>query len=276
MTAAEPLSGVARTALGVARMRAAEQARPDRLFDDPYAQAFVDAAPDTLPRHLPAPGSLPELMAFQAVVRTRFYDDYLLASCGEGGRRQVVLLAAGLDTRAYRLPWPDGVRLYEVDLPEIFAFKEGLLAGVHAAPSCTRFVCPADLRGDWPRGLIEAGFSPDEPTVWLLEGLLIYLDAARAAALLTTVGVLSAPGSRLSAESGDNVGWLREKAREVPTLARAASLWKGGLGDGTAGWLERHGWRTEPHTLAAVAGSYGRPAPDGVRSGFLTATWAPD
>ncbi|MEU5882779.1 SAM-dependent methyltransferase [Spirillospora sp. NPDC047279] len=273
MSSSKPLDGVARTALGVARMRAAEHVRPDRLFADPYAQAFVEAVPESPPQPPPSPGSLPALMAFQAVIRTRFYDDYLLGSCAGGERRQVVLLAAGLDTRAYRLRWPDGVRVFEVDLPEVLAFKDRVLASVAATPACARSACPADLREDWPRGLFESGFTTSRPTVWLLEGLLIYLTANEAAALLTTIGALSAPGSRVSSERGDGVDRLRERARELPALARAAELWKGGLGDDTTGWLERHDWHTEQHDLGALAESYGRPVPAGTRSGFVTATY---
>ncbi len=108
-----------KTALGVALRRAQESRRPDRLFDDSYAEAFVAAAPGTFPEDHAASSelvSLGVLFSFHAVIRTRFFDDYLLAACA-AGCRQVVLLAAGLDTRAFRLPWPPGVRLFELDLP---------------------------------------------------------------------------------------------------------------------------------------------------------------
>ena len=286
MSTSRPLDGVARTALGVARMRAAETARPDRLFEDPYAQAFVTAGepngeatanmsgspqPGSPQPGPPQPGSLRALMAYQTVIRTRFYDDYLLDACGKG-LRQIVLLAAGMDTRAYRLGWPVGVRLYEVDLPSVLEFKDGVMSGADAVTACTRVSCPADLREDWPTALNEAGFAPDEPTAWLAEGLLIYLSPEEAAALLTRVGDLSAPGSRLACERGDGVDWLREQAKEVPALARAVGLWKGGLGDETGDWLEGHGWSVEQHDLSSLAESYGRTPPDGSRSGFLVAT----
>ncbi|MGK5551569.1 SAM-dependent methyltransferase [Actinomadura kijaniata] len=261
-----PLDGVARTALGAALMRAAEHRRPDRLFTDPYAEAF---APD----EAPTPHPLRELMAFQMAVRTRFYDDHLLASCADGVR-QVVLLAAGLDTRAHRLPWPPGVRLYEVDLPETLAFKDRVLDAVSAAPACERAACPADLRADWRTPLLAAGFAPDRRTAWLAEGLLIYLSPREAAALLTGVGALSAPGSTLALERGDGAAWLREKAAATPRLGAVGRLWKGGLGDDTTAWLARHGWTTREHALADLAAAYGRAAPEHVRSGFVTARWS--
>ncbi|MFC6886559.1 SAM-dependent methyltransferase [Actinomadura yumaensis] len=272
MTVPGPLSGVARTAVGVARMRAAESRRPDRLFDDPYAELFEAAAPDLPPPESPESGTLRGLMAFQTVIRTRFYDDFLLRACAGVGRpRQVVLLAAGLDTRAYRLAWPDGVAVYEIDAPDVLAFKDRTLADV--APRCERVACPADLREDWAERLAGAGFEPGRPTVWLAEGLLIYLSAEEAGRLLRRVGELSAPGARIALEQGDSVEWLRSMAEDVPALARVLRLWKGGLGDDTCGWMGRHGWRTRAHELGALAEAYGRPVPGGARSGFLTAEY---
>jgi methyltransferase (TIGR00027 family) len=258
------LSGVAKTSLGVARMRAAEEARDDPLFVDPYARAFLDAAGvEPSPRD----DFLGRLLMFQVVVRTRFYDDYLLGS----GCRQVVLLAAGLDARAHRLAWPDGVRVYELDLPEVIDFKGRVLAAVPpSSASLTRIV--ADLREDWAAPLLAAEFSTTEPTAWLMEGLLIYLSAEDAAALLTRVGELSAPGSTVATEGGGtgNVEVLRALARRTAARTAVAALWKGGLDGDTVGWLQRNGWQTEEHTLAALGETYGRPAPEGVRSGFVT------
>lgn len=260
----EPLRGVGRTALGVARVRAAETRRSDRLFDDPFAEAFAAAGPPAWT----ARGSMRDLMNLQIVIRTRFYDDRLLAAAASG-IRQVVLLAAGLDTRAFRLDWPDGVRLFEVDLPEVLAFKDATLAG--AEPRCERTTVIADLREDWAGRLRDAGFDPSLPTAWLAEGLLIYLAEDAAAALLDGVGEASAPGSRLAVEDGVGSAWLMELGRRHPDQFPAAPLWKGGLGDASASWLEGHGWRVERHGLADVAASHGRPAPDGTLSGFLAA-----
>jgi methyltransferase (TIGR00027 family) len=266
------LSGVGGTSLGVARARAWESRRPDRLFDDPYAAAFA-AAGGTGDRTPPEPGPHRARLAFHVIIRTRFYDDYLLAAAA-AGHRQVVLLAAGLDTRAYRLPWPDGTRLYELDLPEVLTFKERVLTGRGAVARCERTTLPADLREGWPVRLTETGFDPAAPTAWLVEGLLVYLTTEEAALLLTRVGELSAPGSRLSFERNNAASVIAVGDRTG--IEEYASLWKGGLGQDTAGWLTDHGWRTEVHALSDVAASYGRPVTGGSLSGFLTATYTPD
>jgi methyltransferase (TIGR00027 family) len=270
MESSESLSGVGGTALGAARARAWESGRPDRLFDDPYAAAFTAAA-RTTERRAVSPGSQRARLAFHVIIRTRFYDDYLLTACA-AGCRQVVLLAAGLDTRAYRMPWPAGVRLYELDLPDVLSFKDSVLSGQKAVAGCERTALPVDLRSEWPARLTEAGFDPGVPTAWLVEGLIVYLTSEEADLLLTRVGELSAPGSRLSFERNNAASTIAEGDRAG--IEGYAALWKGGLGQDTVDWLGRHGWRTEVHELADVAASYGRPVPDGGSlSGFLTATY---
>jgi methyltransferase (TIGR00027 family) len=268
-------AGVGRTAIGMARVRAEESIRPDRLFDDPYAQAFVSAAPGALPDRMTASEDLVSVgavMSFHGVVRTRFFDDYLLAACAAGAR-QVVLLAAGLDTRAFRLPWPAGVRLFELDLPDVLAFKEEVLAGRGAPAACQRITLPADLRADWPAELTGAGFDPAEQTAWLAEGLLIYLSSEDAARLLIAVGRLSAPGSRISFEhSVESAGSLLAQTRTIPSLEPFTALWKGGLGERTPGWLTRHGWQVQTRQRSAVAAACGRPVIGPSTGGFLTAT----
>jgi len=259
----ESLTGVGKTALGVARVQAEESRRADRLFDDPYAQAFLNAAPGAFAeeeRAVPGGGlaSLGAAFYSHGVIRTRFFDDYLLAACA-AGCRQVVLLAAGLDARGFRLPWPDGVRLFELDLPEVLTFKDRVLAEQRALPRCERTVVPADLRENWPAEPRKASFRPSEPTAWLAEGLLIYLSADEAARLLTAVRRISAAGSRLSFEHGAIAdGALLAQARAMPTMDRYAALWKGDLGDDAPDW-------------ATVAASFGRPVPGSVGGGFLTA-----
>ncbi|MFC4120228.1 SAM-dependent methyltransferase [Nonomuraea zeae] len=252
------LTGVPNTAVGAAWGRARESARPDRLFDDPYASAFVAAAGYTA-----ASG---ELFADHLAFRTRFFDGYLTGS----GCRQVVLLAAGLDSRAYRLDWAPGVRVFELDLPELLAFKERVLADMGARPSCERVAVPVDLREDWPGALRAAGFEAGEPAAWLAEGLLIYLDAGESARLLTGVGELSARGSRLAFEHDPAAAaGLMERARTMPRLRRVAELWRGGLGEDAAAWLGECGWRTRTFERAALAAEYGRPSTG--RGGFLVA-----
>ncbi|MFC4910881.1 SAM-dependent methyltransferase [Actinomadura gamaensis] len=265
----QPLRGVGRTALSVARMRAVEHRRPDRLFADPFAASFGAAGPPVVPR---AGHEVRNLMIFQVVIRTRFYDDYLLAATA-AGIRQVVLLAAGLDTRAFRLDWPDGVRVFEADLPDVLAFKDATLGD--AEPRAGRVAVAADLREDWAARLRDAGFDPSRPTAWLVEGLLIYLSRDDAAALLDGIDGESAPGSRLAFEDGSGTAWLIEQARADPDEFPAGPLWKGGLGEASTAWLEEHGWRVERHVLAEAAASYGRTPPEGVRGGFLTAECLP-
>lgn len=275
-----PLDGVERTALGVARLRARESERTDRLFDDPYAQAFVDAAPAALTREPKAPqgatgpGSASALSAgFYAhvVIRTRFFDGYLTAATS-AACSQVVLLAAGLDTRAFRLAWPPGTRVFEVDLPGVLEFKDAVLTARGAAPRCERTIVPADLRGDWPTALTGAGFDRDRPTAWLAEGLLIYLTADDAARLLHGVTKLSAPESQLSFEhSPVGTAALMNRIQLMPSLHLYASFWKGGIGEHAPRWLADHGWQPSFHQLAALAADYDRPIPGQARSGFLTA-----
>lgn len=275
-----PLRGVGKTALGVALLRAQESRREDRLFNDPYAQAFADAAAGAFSAETAAAGEQPpagplaqlgEVFAFHAVIRTRFFDDYLLAAAA-AGCRQVVLLAAGLDSRAFRLPWPAGTRLFEVDLPDVTGFKDTVLARLGARPACERTVIPADLRGPWPARLAAAGLDPAARTAWLAEGLLLYLTAGEAARLLTGIGELSAPGSQLSFEHGSiSASALLTQARTLPGLDQYTALWKGGLGEDAPGWLARHGWQPQVHDRAALAAAHGRPVPQASDGGLLTA-----
>jgi len=268
------LTGVPKTALGVARIRAGETRRPDALFQDPYAAAFVAAMPDAYADDVTRSDAAREVgarIAVQVVIRTRFYDDYLLAATADG-IRQVVLLASGLDTRAFRLPWPDGTRLFEVDLPEMLAFKEGVLGNAGATPACSRTASVADLTGDWPPTLTQAGFDPTQPTAWLIEGLLVYLTSDDAARLLDAVGELSAPGSRLSSEQGRGAKQLAEIAavRSATGGSEAVALWQGGIED-LPSWLETRNWSVEQHDLGDLARAYGRPVTGETSSGFVIA-----
>ncbi|WP_211240841.1 SAM-dependent methyltransferase [Hamadaea tsunoensis] len=266
----EAMPGVSQTAIGVAMVRAYESSRPDRLFDDPYARDFVRAAPREFVErrradvdHAQGVPSLAVVVGFSAIIRTRYFDDYLLAAARDTD--QVVLLAAGLDTRAYRLDWPPGVRLFEVDLPQILAFKARVLGEKGATPRCERREVAADLRFDWATALTAAGFDPARPTAWLVEGLLIYLTHEEAAALLTTVGGLSADGSRLAFEHSSYNGTARRG------LDHYVALWKGGLGPEAPRWLAEHGWDPHPDERVDVARGYGRRPPPGLRGTFITA-----
>jgi methyltransferase (TIGR00027 family) len=268
------LTGVPKTALGVARIRAGESNRSDRLFDDPYAAAFVEAMPDAYSAQTErsdAAKLIGTRIALQVVVRTKFYDDYLLAAAADG-IRQIVLLAAGLDTRAFRLPWPDGTTVFEVDLPETTSFKNDVLAGISTRPTSARQVVVADLTADWPAALTIAGFDAAQPTAWLVEGLLVYLSHDDAARLLDTVAGLSAAGSQLSCEQGRGAKQLAKIAavRAAAGAGEAISLWQGGIED-VAAWLAEHGWTTEQHDLDELARAYGRATANESTSGFVVA-----
>jgi len=279
-----PLRGVGKTALGVAMVRARESRRADRLFDDPYAQAFVDAAPGAFPEEPKTAGelaalgpmaSLGALFYAHGVIRTRFFDDYLTAATA-AGCSQVVLLAAGLDTRAFRLPWPKDTRVFEVDLPDVLAFKDSVLAAQGAVAGCERATVPADLRADWTTSLAKAGYDHARPAAWLAEGLLIYLAATEAERLLTGITEPSAPGSQLAFEhSPMAAAALTDQARQMPAMQQYTKLWQGGLSDDAPRWLTSHGWQPKLHELAALAATYQRPISGQARGGFLTAIRLP-
>lgn len=199
--------GVGLTALLVAAARAIETHRPDSLAQDVYAEHFVLGAPASA--HWPvrldqAPdGDASPLwgrFARYFGLRTRVLDDFLLRSVRAVGARQVVLLGAGLDARAFRLDWPPDCVVFEVDRAAVLAFKHKVLNSVSAEPKATRVPVGVDLRADWAGALTAAGFDTTAPTVWLAEGLLFYLPHAAETALIDTVDRLSAPGSALAYE----------------------------------------------------------------------------
>ena len=254
-------SGVWATAVGVARVRALETAREDPLFRDPLAGAFATAGgrgPDSaLPAYADEASRLRWLgVAFSIVIRTKFLDD-LLADASAAGVRQVVLLGAGMDSRAFRTDWPEGTRLFEVDTAEPLDFKAAVLDRERAVPLCTRITVPVDLREDWPAALAAAGHDPALPTAWIAEGLLIYLPQDAVELLLTRIGAASAPGSRMGLTLGSRGVIDRFGADAAP--GSAASLWVSEMPDDPVGWLAGHGWDAEDHTLRERAAAYGRP-----------------
>jgi len=242
---------VSKTALWVASMRAAEAARSDRLYDDSLAAAFMAAADGEIP---PAPPGAAEFLA----IRTRFYDNFLL----DVPASQVVLLAAGLDARSFRLNWPDGVRVFELDLPELLGFKETVVAAQGVAPACSRVVVAADLRTDWAPMLLAAGFDAALPTTWVAEGLLQYLSTAENQQLLGAIRALSAPGSRFAFDHMD--ASARDREVVVDTLERIRSMGAEfeQSPDDPASWMAAHGWTTTTDRIPALAVAYGRPLPD--------------
>jgi methyltransferase (TIGR00027 family) len=254
-TDTRPTSGVSRTAVIMAQARATEDARSDRLFTDPYAQSFVDAVGWI---QVAEAGRLNQ---GHFVLRTRFFDDYFRAAA-QVGCRQAVLVAAGLDTRAFRLDWPDGFHLFEIDLPGLMAFKEAVLGVRQAEPSCDRTAVRADLRGNWPADLLTAGFDPQQPTAWLIEGLMMYLEPADNDRLLERIGTLSAPGSRLAIEH------INQEYTELPQLKavqerlrKVGAEWRSTVEDPCA-WLGAHGWTAAVVPQTELAAQHGRPVPE--------------
>ena len=247
-------------------MRARESGRPDRLFHDPYAAVFAAAAdPEPDEERDASPSRQRQALAFQVVIRTRFYDDYLREAV-DAGCRQVVLLAAGLDTRAFRLPWPAGTTVFEADLPELLEVKQRVLADAGAHPQCTRVVVAVDLREDWVSALDAAGFEADQPTAWLVEGLLVYLESDEAQALLQRLSSASAPGSRLAFERS-----ARTRDVAADDTAAVTGLWRAGVGDGVEEWLVAQGWTVSIDELGDVATTYGRAPSRPTTSGFVRA-----
>lgn len=273
MSGAEALPPVSKTAVGVAIVRADESRRPDKLFDDPYAQAFVDAAPGALnPLETVRDQKVVAKIAFHIAIRTKFFDDYFARAVADGCR-QIVVVAAGLDTRAFRLQWPSDVTVFEVDLPAVFAFKEAVLERVGAVPACDRRVVAVDLRTGWLSRLRSAGHDPTAPTAWLAEGLLVYLSAAESEALLTAISSASAPGSRFAFESGFIEAVQADRAATAgSSFSAVTSLWAGGLDDNEGQWLSEHGWSTQFHQQSRLAADYGRPISRERPGGFTEAT----
>jgi methyltransferase (TIGR00027 family) len=224
-----PRSPVASTALFVAAVRAREQERPDRLFQDDLSSLL--AGPEGLAWLAESesnPASNYHRESFPYIeVRTRFFDDWALGAIEDGGARQFVILGAGMDTRAFRLSWPPGVRLLEVDTPELFALKEARLQSAGARPNCLRVVVEADLTSpDWPGLLTAAGFDKRTPTVWLAEGLFQYLTAKAVKQILDGAASLSARDSRFGAEiiSADYLR-SRSKAATLRTRKERGTPW---------------------------------------------------
>ncbi|WP_216213676.1 SAM-dependent methyltransferase [Amycolatopsis aidingensis] len=262
-------SSVGLTALGVASARAVETDRADRLVSDPYAAAFVRAAdsPQPLPARLddtPVAGDGWFRHSRYLGVRSRFFDEYFALSTG-AGIDQVVLLAAGLDTRAYRLDWPDDCDLYEVDQPRVLAFKRTVLDEQAAAARCRRHEVGTDLRDDWESALLRAGFDARRPTAWLAEGLLPYLPGRAEEELFEVIHRLSAVGSRLAVEraSIDKLATLREHPAFREAFeefgADITQLWNAEPRRDCGDWLRSAGWTVSAETARQAGQRYGLP-----------------
>jgi methyltransferase (TIGR00027 family) len=249
-------SSVGATATGVAASRALASKQPNPLINDPYADALVKAVGL---EHLNkfADGELDygddplfnrQQICEQIAVRTRYFDDFFIGAVS-AGIRQAVILASGLDTRAYRLSWPRETVVFEIDQPQVLEFKTRVLDDLGASAAADRRAVPVDLRDDWPEALRDSGFDSGVPTAWIAEGLLIYLPPDAQDRLFDNITALSAPGSRLATEHMDIQGspdeWterLSERSRRMGSNLNLAELFYTTERNAADEYLASKGW----------------------------------
>jgi methyltransferase (TIGR00027 family) len=289
----EITESVGATALGVASARAAETESDNPLISDPFARVFLDAVGDGVWNWYSGPQLPPELveaepelpLQMQAMVgymgsRTAFFDTFFL-DAARAGISQAVILAAGLDARSWRLPWPDGTTVYELDQPRVLEFKATTLREHGAEPACDRVAVPVDLRHDWPTALQEAGFDASAPSVWSAEGLMPYLPAAAQDLLFDRIQGLTAAGSRVAVEAlgsefadpelrakrrarMDRIRAFMAKADPQREIPRTDELWYFEKREDVGHWFDRHGWDVSVTPAAQLMAGYGRKAPQEV------------
>jgi methyltransferase (TIGR00027 family) len=271
-------SSVGTTATMVAAARAVGSREQDPLFDDPFAAPLVRAVGlDFFTKLVDGEIELPDdgdpagaaFIATSIAVRTRFFDDFFVDAAA-AGIRQAVILASGLDSRAYRLSWPDGTVVYEIDQPDVIEFKTATMKSIGASPAAEHRTVGIDLREDWPNALRESGFDASAPTAWSAEGLLVYLPPEAQDRLFDEIATLSAPGSRLATE------YHPDAAASIGGRARELSSQMGGQGfdmdisklfyDGerkpVVEYLTEHGWQVSARLRPEVFAGYGRKFPE--------------
>jgi methyltransferase (TIGR00027 family) len=235
------LAAIGATAVTVALCRAAEREREQPWFNDPLAQ-YVAKTAEPARETIPRPG-----LVFWVGVRTRFLDELVLSAI-QDEVRQVVLLGAGLDARAIRLDVPDDVTCYEIDRSSVHELKTRLLKQAKLTARCERRVVVADLASSgWLDALRAQGWTSDQPTCWIAEGLLVYLKPEARDALLRQLAAPSAPGSRLGVTATSS------------TRAAEVGVWASGIDADAADWLESLGWTAKVSTLPETAAAFGRP-----------------
>jgi methyltransferase (TIGR00027 family) len=275
-------SSVGATATMVAASRALASREPDPLLDDRFAEPLVRAVGhpfftrmldgeiplDNDPDHDQVPFTLQQRRE-QIAVRTRFFDDFFSGATA-AGIRQAVILAAGLDARAYRLSWPAGTVIFEVDQPEVINFKSLTLAQIGAEPTAERRAVGVDLRDDWPTALCDHVFDTTAPTAWIAEGLLPYLPPEAQDRLLDNITALSAPGSRLATENINDMSvFTDERARSLRSNWRkhgldidvAELVWLGPRSQ-AGEHLKSTGWRVTQYATEHLYADYGFVVPD--------------
>jgi methyltransferase (TIGR00027 family) len=276
-------TSVGSTAVMVAAARAIETEQPDALIHDPYARLLVNNAgaeiiweamldPEVVAKieaiDEESAARIHHMRGYQAV-RTHFFDAYF-ADAVAAGIRQIVILASGLDSRAYRLDWPAGTTVYEIDQPQVLEYKSTTLAESGATPSADRREVAIDLREDWPAALRAAGFDPAQRTAWLAEGLLMYLPAEAQDKLFTQIGELSPAGSRVSAEtapthSDERREQMRERFKKVAdeigieqSVDVGELMYRDDHRADLADWLNHNGWRATAQNSVDEMGRLGR------------------
>ncbi|MEU1550327.1 SAM-dependent methyltransferase [Nocardia sp. NPDC005745] len=260
-TAKAPVRGAAMTAIGVAMIRARESERPDRLYDDPWAKQFVAAArSDFEPERWARLEMLAEQFYAGRSLGVRLVDDRVREAI-DAGCRQIVLLGAGLDTRAFRLGLPESIHAFEIDLPGLFAFKESVLARAGSTATCRRQVIAMDLAEDWATALRKNGFRPDIPTYWVDEGALAYMPPEQNRRVVLTLTELSCRGSRfgVSRFRVDATAGPYPELRRLVSGDAAPPRAPGGLGDDVEQWLDEIGWDTEFRSWSDMVAPLGRP-----------------
>jgi methyltransferase (TIGR00027 family) len=280
-------SSVGATATMVAAARALASTEPDPLIDDPHAAALVRAVGvDFFTRlvdgEIPLStieGDGPRVMASVMAVRTRFFDDFFIGAttvatsdgvAGSKPIRQAVILASGLDSRPYRLPWPQGSTVYEIDQPKVIEFKSTTMAEIGPTPTAERRAVSIDLREDWPAALRHSGFDDMRPTAWSAEGLLAYLPPDAQDRLFDNITALSAPGSQLATEYHPDAGAAvadRTKAMRAQWEQHGfdvdlSKLFYPGERNSVVDYLTDHGWQVDARSRPEVFAHYGREFPD--------------
>jgi methyltransferase (TIGR00027 family) len=281
-------TSVGATATMVAAQRALSSA--EKLIDDPYAAPLVRAVGiDVYVRlvngEIPVGGDAdfdPTRMAEGMACRTRFYDQFFLGAA-QSGITQAVILASGLDARAYRLAWPAGTVVYEVDMPDVIEFKTVTLGDLGAEPIAERRTVAVDLRDDWASALQAAGFDPKAPSAWSAEGLVLYLPDEAQDALFDSVTALSAPGSRLAFEFVPDTAvfadprWRahHDRMSELGFEVDFNDLVYHGQRSHLVDYLKQRGWSVSSHTVKELHAANGFHYPDDdVAKAFADVTYS--